>query len=311
MAAQKILVIKLSALGDFVQALVSFSAIRNAHPDAHITLLTTRPYAAFAKDCPYFDAVIVDKRPKIWQIGAIASLAGKLIRGRFKRVYDLQTSDRSSFYYRLFPFWKKPEWSGIASGCSLPHDNPERDKMHTLDRQAEQLKIAGIDDIPALDLSWVKADIDRFSISEPFALLVPGAAAHRPDKRWAEDKYAALGGRLLTEGITPVLIGSETDRPVIEAVKEACPEAVSVMGRTSFSDIAALARKAQVAVGNDTGPMHLIAMTGCPSVVLYSAASDPTLCGQRGDHVELLQVEDFETLPPTKVYEAVKTVRNA
>jgi ADP-heptose:LPS heptosyltransferase len=47
-------------------------------------------------------------------------------------------------------------------------------------------------------------------------------------------------------------------------------------------ELATLARGALVAIGNDTGPMHLAAAAGCPSVVLYSHESDPALCGQRG-----------------------------
>ena len=51
---------------------------------------------------------------------------------------------------------------------------------------------------------------------------------------------------------------------------------------TSFIDIIALARDAAGAVGNDTGPMHLIVAAGCPSVVLFSDESDPALCAPRG-----------------------------
>ena len=67
--------------------------------------------------------------------------------GAFVRVYDLQTSDRSSFYFRLFRR-PKPEWSGIAAGCSLRHTNSQRDSLHTIERQREQLAMAGIDAVP-------------------------------------------------------------------------------------------------------------------------------------------------------------------
>ncbi len=61
---KKILIIKLSALGDFVLALAAMKKIREAHPDAHITLLTTPPFEALAKASPYFNAVITDGRPE-------------------------------------------------------------------------------------------------------------------------------------------------------------------------------------------------------------------------------------------------------
>ena len=65
---ERILVIKLSALGDFVQAFGPFSAIRSAHSEAHITLLTTDPYRELAMRSPWFDDVWTDTRPKAWQV---------------------------------------------------------------------------------------------------------------------------------------------------------------------------------------------------------------------------------------------------
>src|SRR5580658_4703645 len=62
-AAIKILVIKLAALGDVVQAMGAASAIRAFHADAQITVLTTRPYAELLRQAPYFDEVWVDERP--------------------------------------------------------------------------------------------------------------------------------------------------------------------------------------------------------------------------------------------------------
>ena len=60
---QRILVIKLAALGDFVQAFGPFAAIRAHHPAAEITLLTTPPYADLARRSPWFDRIWADGRP--------------------------------------------------------------------------------------------------------------------------------------------------------------------------------------------------------------------------------------------------------
>ena len=59
----KILVIKLSALGDFIQALGPMAAIRKHHPEAHITLLTTKMFRIFGENCGYFDDILIDERP--------------------------------------------------------------------------------------------------------------------------------------------------------------------------------------------------------------------------------------------------------
>ncbi len=92
----RILVIKLGALGDFAQAFGPFAAIRANHPDARITLLTTKPYAPLARMAPWFDDVWEDGRPSWTDLGAVLGLARRLRGARFERVYDLQTSGRSS-----------------------------------------------------------------------------------------------------------------------------------------------------------------------------------------------------------------------
>ena len=138
----RILVIKLSALGDFVQAMGPFAAIRAHHPDARITLLTTKPYVPLAKASPYFDEVWTDYRPKPWDVPGMLRLRKMLRSSKFQMVYDLQTSERSSRYFHLVH--AGTPWSGIAPGGSHPHANPDRNVMHTLDRQADQLRMAGI-----------------------------------------------------------------------------------------------------------------------------------------------------------------------
>lgn len=295
-APQRILVIKLGALGDFVQALGPFAAIRAHHPDADITLLTTRPFADLGRACGFFDEVWTDPRAAWWRIGAMLALRERLRAPRFSRVYDLQTSDRSSAYLRLFWPGPCPEWSGIAKGCSHPHANPNRDSMHTVERQAEQLAMAGIAAVPPPDIAWMETDVGRFGLPDGYALLVPGGAPHRPAKRWPVARYADLARHLAGLGAVPVVLGGKEEAGLASAIREKMPEVVDLTGKTTLADIAALARRAKLAVGNDTGPMHLIAAAGCPTLVLFSHDSDPALCGQRGPKVDILRVPDLATL---------------
>src|SRR5579872_7416613 len=169
-AIDRILVIKLGALGAFVQAMGPAAAIRAHHPGAEITLLTTAPFAELARMSPYFDAVWVDDRPSLWTPRRLLGLRRRLREGGFGRVYDLQTSDRSSFYFHLMGPGRRPEWSGIARGASHPHANPARDAMHTLDRQADQLNRAGIEAVPVPDLGWAVGAIERFDLPERFVV---------------------------------------------------------------------------------------------------------------------------------------------
>ncbi len=301
---ERILVIKLSALGDFIQALGPMKAIREHHPKAHITLLTTKPYMPLGKACGLFDAVWKDERPKAWQVRRTLKLRQQLKSGNFDRVYDLQTSDRSSGYFKLMG--SKVKWSGIARGCSHPHANPERDYMHTIDRQAEQLEMAGIYESPMPDLSWAEADLSRFDLDTHFALLVPGGAPHRPEKRWPATHYAELAKGLLERNIQPVMLGTAKEGDVLDDILDLCPDVYDLSSQTDFIEIAALARRAFVAIGNDTGPMHMISLAGCKSVVLYSHASDPLLCGQRGPDVEILRENSLSRLTAETVLKAVE-----
>jgi ADP-heptose:LPS heptosyltransferase len=297
-----ILVIKLGALGDFVQAFGPFQAIRAHHPSAEITLLTTRPFAALAAASPWFDHVWIDDRPKMWQVAKVLKLKRRLAGGRFGRVYDLQTSDRSGWYFRLMG--GQVDWSGVAAGCSLPHTNPDRDRMHTIERQAEQLAVAGIEHVAPPGLSWAEGDVGRFGLPHPFALLCPGGAPHRPAKRWPAGRFAVLAQWLTARGVTPVLLGTEAEKAEIAAIRAACPNVLTLAGKTSFIDILGLGRRAMAAVGNDTGPMHLIAAAGCPSVVLFSHESDPNLCAPRG-RVAVLRRPDLAGLETPEVEQAL------
>lgn len=304
---ERILIIKLGALGDFVQALGPMAAIRRHHADASMVLLTSKAYVDFAQASGLFDEIWVDEeRPKAWQIGRVRRLRQKLISGRFTRIYDLQTSDRSSFYFQIMGPGKRPQWVGIARGCSHPHDNPKRNQMHTIERQKDQLAMAGIDDVPMADLSFANKDVSRFGIEKPYALLVPGGAPHRPAKRWPAQRYAQLANHLYAQGITSVLLGARAEQAILDLIKRDAPGCVNLCGKTDFVDIAVLARGAALSVGNDTGPMHMVSLAGCASVVLYSFESDPALCAQRGARVEILRKESLEDLAEPEVWRCVE-----
>lgn len=300
-----ILVIKLGALGDVVQALGPMAAIRKHHARDHITVLTTAPYADLIKAANVTDEVMIDGRPKFAEIGKWLTLRGKLRDGGFERVYDLQTSDRSSSYYRLFWPGPKPEWSGIAKGCSHPHKNPKRDLMHTLERQAEQLSMAGIEDVPPPDLGPIISDVTHLKLPDQFCLIVPGGAEHRPLKRWPRERYRELIGKLDAGGVVPVVAGTASERPLAAALIEGSLTARNIAGETSLVDLVTVAKRARFAVGNDNGTMHIAAFAGIPSVVLYSGASDPALCAQRGQDVTILRRHALADLGVEEVYRAL------
>ncbi|MEQ8354350.1 MAG: glycosyltransferase family 9 protein [Kiloniellaceae bacterium] len=300
----RILVIKLSAFGDFVLSLAAFQTLRAHHRAAEITLLTTAPYQEMAAASGCFDKVWIDRRPAWWRVGAWLTLRRRLSEGSFARVYDLQRSDRSAAYFRLWPA-PKPEWVGVAPGCSHRYRPPRGRVLHICAREAEQLALTGVPAPGLPDLSFFTADLGGFDLPERFALLVPGGSAHRPGKRWPAASYAALARHLLERNVVPLLLGAEAERRETAAIAEAAPGARDLCGRTSLEAIAALAREALLAVGNDTGPMHLIAAAGAPALVLYSKDSDPAKIAPRGPKVATLRRERLADLSLEEVVAAL------
>lgn len=311
-ANPRILVIKLSALGDFVQASGAMEAIAKAHWDADLTLLTTPPFEALGRAMGFFGEIWTDGRPAWSDLAAVLKLTRRIDRARFTRVYDLQSNPRTNRYFQLLrPH--PPPWCGAAWGAALRHPQAVRQNRHIQDVLAEQLALAGITEAPAPGLAWLHGDADQFALAAPYALLAPGGAAHRPGKRWPASAFGALAKALAAHGVTPVVLGHGNEESAIAGlIRLAEPRAVSLVGRTSFADIASLARGARLAVGNDTGPMQIAAAAGAPALVLFSADSDPALSAPRasrpGQLVETLRVQDLQTLEVQTVIERLRSL---
>ena len=303
-----ILVIKLGALGDFTQACGPFQAIRDYHVNEKITLLTTEPFFSMALASNYFDDVWVDERPAVLDWLGWLRLRRRLQTANFRRVYDLQTSDRTAIYYRLFGRASVPEWSGIARRCSHPHKNPSRDQMHTLDRQSEQLAVAGINNVPPPNLDWFRSDLGRFKLPNRYALLVPGGAPGRRNKRWSARQFGELANKLVKTDVRVFLIGQKTEGFLHSQIALEAEGVISLAGKTTLADVAELGRCTVVSVGNDTGPMHILATGGHPTFVLFGDGSDPSLCAPRGENVECLISNnhgDIRNLSVNQVWAAI------
>ncbi len=318
--ARRVLIIKLGALGDFIQALAAARIIREYHVGARITLLTTPVFEALAKASPYFDIVETDGRERDPQ--AVAQMLQRLRSVKYDMVYDLQTNGRTSNYFQGLRPWP-PDWSGVAPGCSHPQTNPERETMHTLDRLADQLFEAGIleqrtiGDAPLPDLSWVRMsqrDPPRlqpayFGLKPPYGLIIPGASAHRPDKRWPAERYGELATKILERGVTPAILGHHDEKEAAAAILRVEPRAKNLVSRTDLFQVAALAERAAFCVGNDTGPMHIAAAAGSPCVVLFSSDSDPDrVCPRGRGGVMAIMAESLAAMTVAQVEQAIGNV---
>ncbi len=290
----RILVIRHGALGDIILSFPAMAAIRAQHAKDDITLLTTGAYAALLSPSPWFDRVLVDEKPAWWHVPGLLRLRQNL-QG-FDMVYDLQTSSRSTRYFALAG---RPPWSGIAKGCAYP-DGPGRTNLHTRERLEGQLAAAGIAKLPQPDLDWLRmADVAEFNLPEKYVLLVPGASAHRPEKRWPAEKFRELSNEYKANF---VLVGGPGEQlPVLVNGQD-------LIGRTSLLELAAITARASLAIGNDTGPMHLAAALAVPCVCLFSAASNPALTAPRypdGGWPKILRAQKLADLPVAQILSAL------
>lgn len=283
----KILIIKLGALGDFVQATTAFKALKNHYSHDHLSLLTTEPYKEFAKKLGYFNEIIIDSRPQWYQFPQFISLIKTIKRLNFDLVYDLQGVDRTRFYRKLLS--QSIEWIGC-----------HQDKNHPQDSFSRQFRKYGIKHHPLLDLKFLAEDIEISSLQRPYVLMVPGASnAHGGRKKWPERFYAELAYILMDKGYQPMIIGGPKESfPILF---NHVPHAINLVGKTSFYQIIRLAMKAVFAVGNDTGPMLLAASGGCSTYTFYSQFNPFSQGGAKGMKNFPLESQNLEDLSVDKV----------
>ena len=321
--AKEVLVIKLSALGDFVLALGAMRAVREFHPSARITLLTTPPFEEFARMCPYFDVIETDGRPE--GLKATNALLSRLRRAKFDIIYDFQTSGRTKNYFSVLSRGgKTPLWSGHHEKAAFYHDNPARGGMHSIDRLAEQLEVAGVapqgrwlgNTKPVPDLGWVRPKLGDpprlspayFGIQKPYMLLIPGASEHREAKRWPIENYAELARRIADAGITPVVLGGKAEGNIAQELVKREPRVKSLVTRTDLFQIVTLAETALFVVGNDTGPMHMATLAGAPGIALFALTeSNPDHSAPRGPNTVI--VNSAPTLKDLSVDDVWQSVR--
>jgi len=241
-----------------------FAAIRKQHQDDQVILLTTGPYKQFAERLGFFDEVWIDPRPRLYQFGALWALRQRLLS--VEKIYNLQPVERTRYYRLLSGPGASPEWLCMAW---------EQEKCQWASHRAVHL-----DGIPP-DLSHIDINLAAFGISAPFAMLVPGSSQrHAHYKRWPVANYAEVAQYLAARGLQPVVVGGGDENYTM--IVERCPAARDLSGKTEIADLIGIARVAAFALGNDTGPMHLAALCGCPLVALFSGQHDPALVGARG-----------------------------
>lgn len=284
-AARRIAIIKPSALGDVVQALPLLPALRRRFPASHITWVIQRELADLVTGHPDLDAVIrCDRRPTMSQV---ATLARELAQARFDVVFDLQGLLRSALMtwatrarYRI-GLETAREGSHLATTHTIPGTTRDVSAHARYWRVAEAL---GVGDLPRRVLVQVPLSAHLSSqtwlAGLPRPLIAVQWGAKWETKRWPVAGFADVLARAAKSwGGTAVIVGAKADRAASEEmthrIHAAVPSAavLDLTGRTTIKELAAVVSSVDAMFSNDSGPLHLAAELGTPSLGVFTCTS--------------------------------------
>ena len=128
-------------------------------------------------------------------------------------------------------------------------------------------------------------------------LLLPGGGIEdQPETRAHGHLFGKIAQALSAKGITPIIIGLESEAEIINFVHKRCLRSRKQLGDLAPQELASLARLTALAIGNDSGWLNLIAAVGAPTLTLATPAHDPARFGPRGAHVRIIQADDLRGL---------------
>ncbi len=315
---KKILLIKLSALGDVVHTIPVLNKLRRRYPKARIDWLVTPGIAELLRHNPAINNVIEFLRAEWsepWRPApyvSTARLIAQLRSAEYDLVIDLQGQFRSAVFAftsgapvrigfdkprsdaftslpRIIPEEaRKHAWKGAREGSWLAYTDtiplPTLD-IHPVERYLGIASMLGLDDDPA-DFSFPipqEASVRIDGLLDYYEIAKAKIAVVAPGtvwetKQWRADTFAEVARRLLQQKLAVVLIGSENERGLCEEIVKLAPGTISLAGETSLSELAALISRAAICVTNDSGPMHLAVALGRPVVSVFGP-TDPVWAG--------------------------------
>ncbi|RRQ23065.1 lipopolysaccharide heptosyltransferase family protein [Thiohalobacter thiocyanaticus] len=287
------LVIRHGAFGDLIQCSGALADLRAFHHDARITLLTEPAYRTLMQRCPHVNAVITDARLPLRRLREQLALRRRLREQGFDFVYDLQNSDRTALYRRLFlpgiP-WSR-DTGTVAAG--------EPDVV----RYQAQLTAAGVPVVHTCepDVGWMADDatalLDAAGVRRPYIVLIPGSAARHPHKRWPH--YAELAAALCERGHEVVTAPGPDELELARSIPG--HTLTGPDGYLNWFQLAGALRQAAFVIGNDTGPSHLAACLGAPGLALFGPHTTPRRTGILRPHFDAVAVPDLNALSVEEV----------
>jgi heptosyltransferase-1 len=285
--APAVLVVRLGALGDIIHALPAVAALRAAYPGARIDWLVDAKHRAILDLVPVIDRILVLERPSL--AGWIEAARG-LRAQRYDVALDFQGLMKSAILARAsgaprvlgFSIWHlrekgaRPFYSESLDPSRAP---VEGHVIHKNLRLVEALGVReGAIEFPLRHVPSAARDaLLAAAAGAPFALLNPGAAW--PNKQWHSDRFGEVAAFLReVRGLVPFVLWGPGERPLAEAVIASSGGAARLAPATTLADLVEICRSASLMVSGDTGPLHIAAAVGTPTVSIFGP-TDPARNG--------------------------------
>ena len=296
-----ILIIKLGSLGDVVQISGALRDIREHHKNEKITILTTSKYLNLFKNCPYIDDCLEDERLPRYNIFYLFRLRKIINSLNFNKVYDLQNSNRTSFY-RKFLFNIK-DWS---SSKDIPENKYNNSVLQRFD---EQLRKSNIQTLYTLkpDFSWAadKANSYNLDTDKKYVLFFPFCSKDLIHKRWPY--FSELINLIQKNHPQYELVVAPGPGEIEEAKSLDIKIALNNNSPLNFFELASLIKKSHLVIANDTGPAHMAAHLGARGFTLFGPHTTPEKVSIEREKFIALQTTDLKSLFADRVYALIKS----
>lgn len=307
----KILIIRLSSIGDIIQCLPVLYALRKQFPQAHISWAVNEQYAELLKYNPLLNEVIVFPKNKLKQFikeGDLVALFKELTRfgnelktRNFDLALDLHGMAKSALVSFLSGAKKKagiPHMRELSFLVSTPvKSNPE--KSNVVNQYLQVAKHLGADitdpqfvlPITEQEKNDTKTIINtKFKNNSVLAGIIPGAGI--PQKQWPWQNYVQLIENLTRKGTNVILLGSPEEKNLIDKIVCSLSENQSVLPvvQNNLRQLIAIIDQCNFIVGGDTGPLHIAVALNKNIVALYGL-NDPELTGPYSVNAKIVYKE--------------------
>ncbi len=320
----EILLLRLDRIGDFILGIPAYRALRQAYPDAHISVMVSSPVGELAKVCPYFD--------EVYLFDALWLLPGQKPLDRWKSAWKLIRFLRSKTIDLLLDFRYQSRLDPLVAGLSGAKERVGVDlgwvssfltkkvvqpasEIHQVDRNLQFLHAIGVTTEDRKLEMWFeekdRKEAEKHLPTQELLPAMPRIAIHigaaTPSKRWREESFEVLIHELHANTQADILIlGGEYDLGFAQEVVDGleCP-IINLVGKLSLRQMAALMTDCRVFIGCDSGASHLAAACGIPVVSLFSAANEVEVWKPWGTKVKVLT--RHPTCSPCKSHECLRT----